>query len=224
MFPRWRSQPCGPVRSEADLDEAPRTASAGFVQASGDGDGSHGLHAAAGLETPIHAARPVGPVGQRLVSAYRHLCRRPRRHPQLLGGWPQSRRKCRPDEHRQHPRRSAVPRLVGALRSRQRQRQPPWFRRLARLPGRSARRSAQLVHRLHAGHLPGHALPRRPNARPEPACTDKRDDFGPARQARFRARIESSSSRRARRRYRVGRAHRRLRTGVSHAVRRAGSR
>ncbi len=46
-----------------------------FVQASGDGDGPHGVHAVVGLETTFPATRPIRPVGQRLVSGNRRLRR-----------------------------------------------------------------------------------------------------------------------------------------------------
>ena len=111
--------------------------------------------------------------------------RRPRRPARLPRRRPQPRRQRLPDEHRQHPRRPAVPRLVGAVRPRQRQRQPARLRRAARLPRRPARRQPQLGHRLHAGHLPGHALPRRQDARSAPRPAADRGASAPSSAAKL---------------------------------------
>ena len=76
------------------------------------------------------------------------------------------------------------PRLVDPLRPGLRERGPARLRRAARLSGRAARRPPQLGHRLHAGGVPGHEVPRRHDADPAPR---------PARAA-FRRRGSGTSS------------------------------
>ena len=51
---------------------------------------------------------------------------------------------------------ASLPRLVGQLRPRQRERKPAGLRRHARSSRRPDQRRQELVQRLHAGHVPGH--------------------------------------------------------------------
>ena len=83
-------------------------------------------------QAQVRPARPVGPVGQRLVSGNRHLRRRHGRDSQLPRRWTQPRRQRVPDEHRQHPGRPAVAGLVVLVRPGQRKRGPARLRRADR--------------------------------------------------------------------------------------------
>ena len=79
------------------------------------------------------------------------------------------RRRRLPDEHRLDPRRPALAGELGELRPGHREPEPARLRRACRTTRRHGRRRpAQLGHRLHAGRLPGDALPRRRRADPQP--------------------------------------------------------
>ncbi len=60
-----------------------------------------------------------------------------------------------------HAQRQPVPRLVGHVRPRQREREPARLRRDARQDRRADQRAEELVERLHAGRVPGRVDPRR---------------------------------------------------------------
>ena len=108
--------------------------------------------------------RPHGQSGMVLSELLPHTARdRRRHHPGPLDDHRVGRSRGGPaaDPHRQDPRRPADLGLVGDLRPGHREPQPAGLRGPLRPRRPARRRRAQLVQRLAAGHLPGHAVPLR---------------------------------------------------------------
>ena len=112
-------------------------------------------------------------------------------------------------------------RLVGHLRPGLGVVEPAGLRGDDRCPRRPAGRPERLERRLHAGRLPGHALPlhRRPDRRPQAA--GRRDAGRSARPARRAGQAERARHAEVPRQQRAGGAHLVLRAGLPHAGLRA---
>ena len=108
------------------------------------------------------------------LAAHRPPRRRHRRHPLDVHRAPQSRAGAVDDAHRPDRRRPAQHRRLGRLRPGHDQPEPARLRRPARPARPAGRRHPQLVERLDAAALPGHAVPLRGDAGAEPASRGRR--------------------------------------------------
>ena len=154
---------------EADARQVPRPAAAR----------RHGGHRAQDrladeVAVRVHALRQERPRGERAVPARRRVRRRHLRDPVDAHRHPESRAVDADDEHRPHPGRASVDRLVAHLRAGHRQQEP------ARLRGALPRRAdhggpAAVEQRVPAGHAPGHLHPEQGRA----AGSDRRQGLRP---------------------------------------------
>ena len=164
-----RRQPHRHVRSQAGADQVRRTAAR---RQGGRRRRAAGPSRAADAE-PVHVqevrAERHGGVGA--VPAHRRARRRARVRAVGLRQIERSRAGALRDADRADPHGVPERRLVGHLRARLGEREPAGVRRDLRRARRPARRRQRLERRLHAGGLPGHALPldRRSDRRSEAA-------------------------------------------------------